>query len=115
MLVSEKSDVSPEESTDTSSPKRDEQTAEVSIPENAVVFSVLESSGTLSVRCDGDRKRTKKVNKDEIRIFFEQTTFDKCKVRYISSEGKVMKSTVKDVTSGIFVCFVENGKDCERE
>ena len=114
MFLEENPDLSSEESTDTQVTKED-QTVEVSIPENAVVFSVLESSGSLSVRCDGDRKRTKEVHQDEIRIFFEQTTFDKCKVRYTSSEGKVMKSTVKDVTSGMFVCFVENGKDCERE
>ena len=58
---------------------------------------------------------TNKHTKMKIRIFFEQTTFDKCKVRYTSPEGKVMKSTQKDVTSGTFVCFVENGQDCERE
>lgn len=115
MFSAEKPDLSSEESTDTQVTKEEDQTVEVSIPENAVVFSVLESSGSLSVRCDGDRKRTKEVHQDEIRIFFEQTTFDKCKVRYTSSEGKVMKSIVKDVTSGMFVCFVENGKDCERE
>ena len=115
MFLAEKPNLSPEESIDTQVTKEEDQTVEVSIPEDAVVFSVLESSGSLSVRCDGDRKRTKEVHQDEIRIFFEQTTFDKCKVRYTSSEGKVMKSTVKDVTSGMFVCFVENGKDCERE
>lgn len=115
MFLAEKPNLTPEESADTQVTKEEDQTVEVSIPEDAVVFSVLESSGSLSVRCDGDRKRTKEVHQDEIRIFFEQTTFDKCKVRYTSSEGKVMKSTVKDVTSGMFVCFVENGKDCERE
>ncbi|MAA78224.1 MAG: hypothetical protein CL916_03115 [Deltaproteobacteria bacterium] len=88
---------------------------EKEIPNKAIVFSVLEDTGTLSVRCDGERRRNKQVHEDEIRIFFEQTSFDKCKVRYTSSEGKVMKSTIKDVTSGTFVCFVENGKECARE
>ena len=113
LLLQEESNVPQKQITDTQDSKEELQKEE--IPEDAIVFFVLESVGTLSVRCDGERKRSKQVYEDEIRVFFEQTTFDKCKVRYTSSEGKVMKSTVKDVTSGAFVCFVENGKDCERE
>jgi serine/threonine protein kinase len=84
------------------------------IPFDAIVFVVEEEGKRLNVICDGESKTIKKTSNGEMKLFFTQKEAKKCKVRFVSSSGKRIQTTQKELSSGVFLCFFDNKEHCVR-